>query len=649
MSFPASFLDELRARVPLASVVGRRVKLTRKGRKHSGLCPFHNEKSPSFTVNEDKGFFHCFGCGAHGDVIAFEMRAGSLSFIEAVETLAAEAGLEIPRATPEERAQDQRRASLHQALEAACRWYEAQLQSPAGAEGLAYLRGRGLDDETIARWRLGWAPAAGQALQRGLGSAVYPESLLIEAGLVRPSQDGPARDLFRGRVLFPITDGRGQVVAFGGRLIAGEGPKYLNSPETPLWDKGATLYGLAQARAAATDAGRVIVVEGYLDVIALHRAGLPLAVAPLGTALTERHLEAAWRVAPEILVCLDGDAAGQAAMERTARRALPLLAPDRSLRFATGLPRRHDPDSLLRQHGPEALRRALAGSRSAVEWLWGLALRGAPPDTPERLAAFERTLASLAATIAHPGLRRAVLDHWRERLRRAYRPAPPALLVGRSRRKFAPRPGHGSIAEEWTTARAEAEAGKVRPWLADNGINPEALWQHLGGLGLSRAILALGRAAAGQDWPDAPRPTLWHPAEAGVSVLLIPVWAEGPGSALLDLVAWNPRTDEIASRTGHAAILGEDVVAEALAHEADGLTCPVAVADGPRDWLRDRAADRDSVFMIDWGRAWAALGPLSTLVAASIELGERLDKHVRPPRLRRPRIQVTAEAVQGAA
>jgi len=654
MTLPLAFLDELRTRLPLASVIGRRVKLEKKGREHHGLCPFHTEKSPSFTVNEDKGFFHCFGCGAHGDVIEFEARVSGLSFLDAVERLAAEAGMEIPRATPEERQRDAVRAGLHQALEAACAWFEAQLHAPGGAAARGYLHGRGLSDETIARFRLGWAPAGGAALLRGLDGRRYPEALLIEAGLARRGEDGGVRDLFRGRVTFPITDRRGRVIAFGGRLLGDGQPKYLNSPETPLFDKGGVVFGLSQAREQAGKVGRVVVVEGYLDVIALHQAGLPLAVAPLGTAFTERQMEALWRIAPEIVVAFDGDAAGQAASERAVDRALPLLTAARAVRVAR-LPAGMDPDELVKARGIEGIKRVIGGAISAADEVWWGEHRGAHADTPERLAALEARLWHRAAQIADPVTRRAVLDRWRERMRRRYRAAGPVLLVGRSRRVTAPRAGAPWLREVWQAALEAAAGSKVSGWLRQQGIDPEAVARRIGGVGLVRGKIVTGKPAGGQDWPGAPRPRLWSPAPddaAAPSLLLLPVWAVGPDDpAPLDLVAWDPRRAApapLATLTGHAALLGEGVAVEAMALEADGLVKPVAVVGSPLAWLADIASGRDSVMVIDWGRAWEALGPLSTLVAETIELGEALDRHVRPS-IRRPRIQVVAAAVTGDA
>src|SRR5271170_3691983 len=314
MAFPPGFLDKLRSRVSLAGLVGRRVKLVRRGREYAGLCPFHHEKTPSFYVVEDKGFFHCFGCGAHGDAIGFVMRADNLDFIEAIERLAGEAGIAVPQQTPQERERAQRQKTLIEVLAAAAGFYEAQLWAPAGARAREYLTARGLDEETIRRFRLGWAGDDRQALRRALGTE-FPETLLGEAGLVRmPDEGGSPYDYFRGRIMFPIGDRAGRVIAFGGRIIGDGQPQYLNSPDTPVFEKGRILYGLSIARAnAAVDANgegpALIVTEGYMDVIALHRAGFTTAVAPLGTALTEAHLAELWRLAPEPVLCFDGDAA----------------------------------------------------------------------------------------------------------------------------------------------------------------------------------------------------------------------------------------------------------------------------------------------------------------------------------------------------
>ena len=400
MAFQPGFLDELRSRISLSGLIGRTVKLVRRGREYAGLCPFHHEKTPSFYVVEDKSFFHCFGCGAHGDAIGFVMRNDNLDFIEAIEKLAGEAGLAVPRATPQERERAQQQKTLLEALEAAAAFYEARLASPAGARARNYLRERGLDTETIRHFRLGWAPDERQALRRSL-SGDFSESLLIEAGLLRRPSSAAADepiDYFRSRVMFPIGNRTGRVIAFGGRMIGDGQPKYLNSPESTLFEKGRVLYGWAAARAGlsreAPSAGPgVIVTEGYMDVIALHRAGFPTAVAPLGTALTDFQLHDLWRLGSEPVLCFDGDAAGQRAAARALYRALPFLGTGRSLRFAS-LPAGEDPDSLIRAEGRTAFEAILDAARPLSDMLWEIELAAKPRNTPERLADVWRRLVS---------------------------------------------------------------------------------------------------------------------------------------------------------------------------------------------------------------------------------------------------------------
>jgi len=419
MAFPPQFLDEIRARVSLADVIGKRVRLTRKGREHSGLCPFHNEKSPSFTVSEEKGFYHCFGCGAHGDVIGFVMRAENLSFPEAVERLARDAGLEVPVSSPEERHRAKQQATLLDALEAACAFFERQLRSAQGRAALDYLHRRGLDDATIARFRLGYAPDSRGALKSALMGETITEAMLVESGmLIRPDDGGASYDRFRGRVTFPISDRRGRIIAFGARALGDVQPKYLNSPDTPLFHKGQVLYGLATAFPAARDKGRVVACEGYMDVIALQRAGIAEAVAPLGTALTETQIELLWRMAPEPILCFDGDAAGQRAAARAAERALPLLKPGLSLRFVA-LPAGEDPDSLILARGPAAMEEVLAATTPLVDLIWTMEAASQRIDTPERIAGLESRLEARARAIADQKVQYQYLADFRRRLREA--------------------------------------------------------------------------------------------------------------------------------------------------------------------------------------------------------------------------------------
>ncbi len=415
MAFPASFLEELKNRLSLPDVVSRRVKLQRKGREFVGLCPFHNEKTPSFNVVPDKGFYHCFGCGAHGSVFDFVMNTESLSFPEAVERLAAEAGMAVPEARPGDAERERRRTGLLDAMEAACAWFEKQLRLPDGRKALDYLHGRGLSDDTIAAFRLGYAPGGG-ALKGALAREGFTEDRLIEGGLLKPSDDGrDPYEYFRDRVMFPITDRQGRVIAFGGRILGDGQPKYLNSPETALFQKGRVLYGLAQARAAAQKGGEVIVAEGYMDVIALHRAGYPQAVAPLGTALTEDQIAGLWRLANEPVLCFDGDAAGRRAALRAAERALPLLKPGYSLRFAL-LEAGDDPDTLVTREGPDAIRRTLDAARPLADIVWEAEAESAPAETPEQRAALAERLKTRLREVRDETVR----PHFEERLDRLY-------------------------------------------------------------------------------------------------------------------------------------------------------------------------------------------------------------------------------------
>ncbi len=424
MAFTPDFLDELRSRLTLSEIVGRRVALKRKGREHSGLCPFHNEKTPSFTLNDQKGFFHCFGCGAHGDVVGFVMRSEGLAFPEAVERLAREAGLALPVASPAERERVQQAASLQEVVEKAAMWFERQLWSAAGAGALDYLRRRGLSDETIRRFRLGYAPDEREALRRALLSDNCQEAMIASAGLtIQPDDGRTAYDRFRGRVMFPIEDRKGRVIAFGGRIMGDGEPKYLNSPETPLFHKGGHLFAFARARAPVHDGADLIVAEGYMDVIALHQAGFEGAVAPLGTALTEDQILLLWRLADEPFLCFDGDNAGGRAATRAAERALPLLKPGKSLRFVT-LPSGEDPDSLIKTQGPQTFKEALQAALPLAEILWRLESEGRPVDTPERRASLEAALMQRANAIADATVQGHYRREWRDRLWKAFSPRP---------------------------------------------------------------------------------------------------------------------------------------------------------------------------------------------------------------------------------
>ena len=436
MSLPPAFLDELRARVPLSDVIGRHVRLTRAGREHKGLCPFHQEKTPSFTVNDHKGFFHCFGCGAHGDVIGFVMRHDRATFVDAVEQLAAQAGLRVPQPTPAERAAVDRRERLHDLMGAAAQYFETELRRPEGRSALDYLRRRRLDADTIERFRLGYAPADGKALLKHLVDLGFDEPTIMETGLARQPDDGrSAYAFFRDRVMFPVGDLRDRVVGFGGRVLEGRGPKYLNSPDGPLFHKGDLLYGLARARAAAARDHPVIVAEGYMDVIALAEAGFEGAVAPLGTALTDAQVRLLWQMSPLPVLCLDGDEAGRRAARRVAEQVLPQLRPDHSIMIAF-LPSGEDPDSLL-SGGPSAMRKVVDAARPLVDVLWEWMTASHKVRTPEDRAGLKSNLDALARRIADPTVRAFYLAEFRTRVDAAFRPSRPAArnVSGRGARR----------------------------------------------------------------------------------------------------------------------------------------------------------------------------------------------------------------------
>ena len=422
MAFPSHFLDEIRTRVSLADIIGRRVKLTRRGREWLGLCPFHNEKTPSFTVNEDKGFYHCFGCQAHGSAFDFVMQQEGLSFPEAVEKLAAEAGMQMPVQSPEQAKRERERATLQDAVEVAANWYQSQLKSNAGRWARQYLEARGLSEDTVEEFRLGFAPDSRTALREALLARKLSEQQLVDAGLlIRPEDGGATYDRFRNRVMFPISDSRGRVIAFGGRALGDAPAKYLNSPETTIFQKGRVLFNYAKARATIREQGNVIVAEGYMDIIALHQAGFANAVAPLGTALTENQLALLWRLSPEPCLCFDGDAAGLAAAYRIADKALPLVKAGHSIRFAL-MPGGHDPDSLIQTHGRDAFREVIEKSEPLSSVVWQSLVKDVRLKSAEDRAALEKKVNECQNSISdlivkrHYGqeLRSRMWDHFRE-------------------------------------------------------------------------------------------------------------------------------------------------------------------------------------------------------------------------------------------
>jgi DNA primase len=425
-----AWLDELRARTTLSAVIAPSVKLIRAGREWKACCPFHNEKTPSFTVNDDKGFYHCFGCGAHGDAIRFLTDNRGLPFMDAVKELAGKAGMDVPAPDPRAQEQADRTASLTDVMAEVARWYAEQLGGLAGAEARDYLKRRGIDAAIAARFGIGLAPDNRTALKRAL--AHLGEDKLIETGmLIQPDDGGDSYDRFRGRLMIPIRDPRGRVIGFGGRIMGDGEPKYLNSPQTALFDKGRTLYNLDRAGPASRTAKRLIVVEGYMDVIAVDRAGIAEVVAPNGTALTEAQLERLWRLDPSPILCFDGDNAGRKAAIRAATRALPLLRPDRTLRFVE-LPAGQDPDDVVRNGGKDAFEALLASPEPLDARLWRHELEAEPLATPEAWAGLKQRLIDHAAAIGHADLSRMYREDWLTRFYERRRPAP------KQPRSFAP-------------------------------------------------------------------------------------------------------------------------------------------------------------------------------------------------------------------
>lgn len=425
MRFSPSLIERLRSHFLISEVIGRRMQIKKHGREYHGLCPFHNEKSPSFTVNDEKGFFHCFGCAAHGDAIEFIRRFERLSYPEAIENLAREAGIEIAQPSPEEHRKIEREKTLYDVMEAACQWFEKQLLASSGMLAKDYIDNRGVHAETIRQFRIGYAPEDRSGLYQHLLQLGFTQAMQVEAGLIFVSESsqfgGGVYDRFRGRVIFPIRNSSGKVVAFGGRLMSNNDgnkslPKYLNSPETPLFKKGELLFNLDQAKRPARDGNMVVVMEGYMDVVMSSQAGITYGVATLGTAVTPEHLRLLWQIAKEPILCLDGDAAGKRAMLRSAEVALPLLKPNYSLRYAA-LPQGEDPDSYVQKQGKGSFEKILLSSRRLSQVLWDMLMPQYKLDLPEGRAALDDACQKLAAKITDDTVRQHYLTHFRNQLR----------------------------------------------------------------------------------------------------------------------------------------------------------------------------------------------------------------------------------------
>ncbi|VVB42997.1 DNA primase [Beijerinckiaceae bacterium RH AL1] len=421
MRFPPSFLDEIKARLPVSEVVRSRVKLKKSGREWVGLSPFGTEKTPSFFVNDAKMAWFDFSSGKNGNVFDFVMETEGLTFPETVERLAAEAGLTLPARSPEREREEARRATLGEVVEWAAAFFEAELRSARGAAARAYLDQRGISAASRTEFRIGYAPADRHALRDALAAKGASVEAMCETGLLIHGEGiAVPYDRFRDRIMFPISDRNGRTIAFGGRALAKDAQaKYLNSPETPLFHKGAGLFSHHRARKASHDKGRVIVVEGYIDVVAMHAAGFPETVATLGTAMTEEQAGLLWQMAPQPILCFDGDKAGRKAAHRAAEMALPLVTAERTLAFAL-LPGGHDPDELIRASGPAAMSEALAHAMPLVDLVWSRETEGRPLTTPEQRAALRNDLRALAGTIRDRGLAEYYWAAFSERLRELF-------------------------------------------------------------------------------------------------------------------------------------------------------------------------------------------------------------------------------------
>ncbi|MEL0293161.1 MAG: DNA primase [Alphaproteobacteria bacterium] len=515
MAVSPEFIEDLRQRVPLSDVIGRRVKLVRKGRRHTGLCPFHSEKTPSFSVVDDDGFYHCFGCGVHGDAISFLRETDGLDFLEAVERLAEMAGVAVPRSTPQDTQKMAQRKAALDILEVTTRFFQDALKHDDGRDAARYVQSRGLPEQIISTYRLGYAPRNG--LRAALAANGFNEDDMLAAGVIRRSdRDGSLFDYFRDRVMFPIENRQGKVIAFGARALGDAQPKYLNSGDGPTFAKKAVLYGWVQAREALRRNLPLVVAEGYMDVIAIHQSGVAAAVAPLGTALTEEQIGLLWKLHDEPILCFDGDAAGQRAQMRALERILPLLTPGKSARLAV-LPAGKDPDDLLREAGSEGFSKVLATARSLVDSLWDGIAAQHDVRQPEARAQFWQEVRNRVRLIANNQVRSAYGDEIETRIsamrnagrqqggmmpmRRAAVRRPSTGMINRHRAILALLLAHPELitgAYEQLLSSDSGDAGleslkkaMIDAVIGDPDLDVEALTYHLNGSGMSEQLAAL--------------------------------------------------------------------------------------------------------------------------------------------------------------
>jgi DNA primase len=513
MAVPPEFIEDLRQRVPLSDVVGRRVKLIRKGRRHSGLCPFHAEKTPSFSVVDDDGFYHCFGCGVHGDAISFLREMDGLEFMEAVERLAEMAGLAVPRTVPQDPAASRQRKAALDILEETTLFFEAALRRDDGRDATRYLKQRGLDSAIVKTYRIGYSPRMG--LRAALKDKGFSDEDMLAAGVIRKSdRDGSLYDYFRDRVMFPIENRQGKVIAFGARALGDAQPKYLNSGEGPTFSKKAVLYGWVQAREGLRRNLPLVVAEGYMDVIAIHHSGAAAAVAPLGTALTPEQIALLWKLHDEPVLCFDGDAAGQRAQTRALERVLPLLEPGRSARLAV-LPGGKDPDDLIAASGPEGFRKVIGTARSLIDSLWEQVQAEFDIRQPEARAQFWQAVRGHVRSIGNNQVRSAYGDEIESRIaamrnqirgissmvapRRASRPQ--TGLINRHRAVVALLLAHPSLVSANFEALSMLDSGDqsleslkkalIDAVIRDPDLDAEAINYHLQGLNLGDVLAAV--------------------------------------------------------------------------------------------------------------------------------------------------------------
>jgi len=578
MRYPPSLLDEIRARLPVSQVVARKVALKRAGRELKGLSPFKQEKTPSFFVNDRKGSWFDFSSGQNGDIFKFVMLTDGLSFPEAIERLAEEAGVALPKPTARAVEEEDQRARLYRLLEAACTFYQKQL-FVAPKEGAHYLEKRGVLD-AAPRFRLGYAPNSRSALKEHLAAAGFTAPEMALSGMLVSGDDIPvAYDRFRHRVMFPITDIKGRVIAFGGRALDPDAPaKYLNSPETPLFHKGAVLFNAASARAAAFDRNQVIVVEGYMDAIALSEAGFPHTVAPLGTALTEEQIKLLWRMAPEPVLCFDGDAAGRRAAFRAVETVLPHLKPGYSLQFAF-LPEGLDPDDLIRQQGAAAFQAVLAKTAPLFDVLILREEQGQPGLTPEQRASLDARLKALAARIGDADVRRQYETELKATLWEKNRKATRELagVDGRRDARFAGKRRNNTEVDWRVTARARTEG---RPRKLPRGVNPATLAVRSNELAERAPVLPAREALLMCTLLNHPW-LLDARCEEVAELTLTAKPLLGLRDALLELLARNIALDRVEVRSQLTKLGLDKVIAlaeRAIAHKSDKFAGPDADA-----------------------------------------------------------------------